>query len=151
MEKKQSADCTNMRESKKNAICGKELVASIKAISMLESDTANSHDAYCIVDCRVYMSRHSDGASPQYCNIWITDDIRANESGHSYARGVGKASGYGYDKTSAAIGDAIADAGIVLSKRIDGVGESATKEAICAICETLGYADGEYAIVRAWA
>lgn len=151
MDKKQTADCTKMRESRKNAIEGKELVSSIKAISMIENSRNNRHEAETIIDCRVYMARHSDGASPQYCNIWINDTRSSTNTAHRYARGVGKASGYGYDKSSAAISAAIDDAGITLSKRIDGVGESASFEAICAIAEALGYADDEYSIVRAWA
>jgi hypothetical protein len=81
---------------------------------------------------RVWMSRHSDGASPVYASIWIHSDPH-HTAGH------GKASGYGYYKTSAAVGAAIDSAGIKLDQDIDGRGDSVIEEALSAICAALGY------------
>ncbi|MCK5236187.1 MAG: hypothetical protein KAR06_04300 [Deltaproteobacteria bacterium] len=85
-----------------------------------------------IIVARVYMSRSADGASPKYASIWIHDN-KLNTAGH------GSAKGYGYCKTSAAIGEAIRSAGIKLSRSIDGTGEH--REALTAIAEALGYTD----------
>lgn len=60
-----------------------------------------------------------------YACIWI--------KGKKYARGTGKAGGYGYHKASAALASAISDAGITLSESINGVGDSAMDRACMAI------------------
>lgn len=86
-----------------------------------------------IVTCRIYIP-----GSVAYCALWIS-------APDCYARGAGKAGGYGYHKPSAALQSAISDAGITLHgdvygreshKRrayIDGVGDSAMVEALEAI------------------
>jgi len=51
----------------------------------------------------------------------------------SYGTGYGKAAGSGYCKESAAIDEAIANAGVVLNKRFGGMGESAIRDAALAI------------------
>lgn len=52
--------------------------------------------------------------------------------------GSGKAGGYGYNRMSAAVSDAIKEAGFKLDKDIAGVGESAVKEALLAISVEMG-------------
>ena len=84
-----------------------------------------------IVTVRCYMGR-SANASVVYASIWIT-------APDYHGSGTGKAGGYGYHKPSAAIGGAIASAGIGLSKDISGVGNGAIHEALGAIAETMGY------------
>lgn len=85
------------------------------------------------VDARFYMARHSDGASPVRCSVWIrTRDGR-------YFAGKGTASGYGYHKQSAALQDALDSAGIQLARRIDGVGDSAIRTALEAVGDACGY------------
>lgn len=74
-----------------------------------------------------YMARRSD-ASVVYCSIWL----------HGQGSGHGSAGGGGYDKYSAALGDAIASAGIALDKDIRGRGESACREALEAIADAMG-------------
>lgn len=92
-----------------------------------------------LIDCRVYMSYRSDGASPMYASIWIRNPI--DPAGERSYSGTGKASGYGYHKASAAIGDAIESAGLKLSQPIDGRGDQAVRDALQAICSALGYDD----------
>jgi hypothetical protein len=53
--------------------------------------------------------------------------------------GSGSAGGYGYHRPSAAAQEAIENAGFTLANRIDGVGESAMREAVLAIAAALGY------------
>lgn len=94
-----------------------------------------------VIDCRVYMSYRSDGASPMYASIWISDYLHGR-----HFSGTGKASGYGYHKASAAIHEAIERAGIKLAVPINGCGESEVRKALEAITRELGYSD--FAIVE---
>lgn len=98
-----------------------------------------------IVDLRLYMGR-SSSSSRVYASVWI-------QSNDFYTTGHGVASGWGYCKRSAAADSALSSAGIQLfgtpygSKEpnfaekasINGVGESAIREALLAIGEALGY------------
>jgi hypothetical protein len=93
-----------------------------------------------VVDCRVYGS-----GSTAYACLWVYGE------GNFYASGSGKAGGWGYHKTSAAVDDAIDSAGFELygspyndgreqnyKKRcnISGVGDSAIESALMAIAKT---------------
>jgi len=62
--------------------------------------------------------------------LWVS-------SGDRCGAGSGYASGYGYHKASAAAGSAIEAAGIKLSKRIDGVGDEAIRQAVEAIAKAI--------------
>lgn len=77
------------------------------------------------VDVRFYMGR-SSSASVVKCAIWIY-------STDHHGMGYGSAGGYGYDKQSAALDEAIESCGIKLKERIGGVGDSACVGAIDAI------------------
>lgn len=59
-----------------------------------------------VVSVRCYMGR-SSSASKVYAALWVN-------AGPVYTSGRGSAGGYGYHKESAAVGDAIASAGIEL-------------------------------------
>ena len=86
-----------------------------------------------VVDARWYTARRSDGASNVYCSVWIhTRDGR-------YFSGKGTASGGGYHKESAAYGAALESAGIKLTQRVDGVGDSAIRESMMAIADAAGF------------
>lgn len=63
--------------------------------------------------------------------------------------GTGSAGGCGYDKDSAAVGEAIRNAGYTLEHRVDGVGLDAVKQALLAIARFNGCAAP--AIVSAFA
>lgn len=90
----------------------------------------------------VVIARIYQPGTVAYCSLWI------NGAGR-YGRGQGKAGGYGYHKPSAALADAISDAGVTLTgdvygraktdKRcsISGVGDSAMTEACEAIARAL--------------
>lgn len=81
---------------------------------------------YPVVTARVYFP-----GSVAYCCLWVT-----NRSDR-YGRGCGKAGGGGYHKPSAALADAIHDAGIRLSESINGVGDSAMESAVLAIARAV--------------
>jgi len=83
-----------------------------------------------VIRVKLFMGRSSQ-ASVVYCNFFVI----------GLQSGAGSASGYGYDKQSAALACAIDSAGIELSKSISGVGPSAIREALGAIMEALGYQD----------
>lgn len=83
-----------------------------------------------LITVRVYMGR-SRNASTVYASIWV--------NGPLWTSGHGSAGGYGYHKASAAIGDAIRSAGIVLSSDINGCGDSAVESALRAIASSLGF------------
>lgn len=93
-----------------------------------------------VVDARFYMSRSADGAGPVYCNVWV-------HGATGYTSGRGKASGYGYHKTSAAMSDAIGSAGFTLDKEISGVGSDAMREACLAMAVAMGCDVSEYLFV----
>lgn len=83
-----------------------------------------------LIVVRCWMGR-SSSAMTVYATIWI--------HGENYASGTGSAGGGGYHKESAAIGEAITSAGIQLKHRIDGVGDSAIRDALEAITKHFGY------------
>jgi len=84
------------------------------------------------IEARCYMSFNSDGAAPVYAAVWIRG---------SSVSGRGKASGYGYHKVSAAIAEALGNAGIKLSEDISGRGDSSVCDALTAIAAALGHTD----------
>ena len=77
-----------------------------------------------LVIARLYASLRR-GANRVTCILWTDGRHNANASGW--------ASGYGYHKGSAALADAISNAGIKLSENIAGCGERAMCEALLAI------------------
>lgn len=96
------------------------------------------------ITARCYMGR-SSSASVIYASIWV----------HNVGAGHGSAGGGGYHKQSAAIGDAIANAGITLwgspyqdregdedrEAHIGGCGSGSIDAALLAIAEALGLTD----------
>lgn len=87
-----------------------------------------------IIDCRLYMSRSGDRASPVYCSIWVF----GRQDSNFYTSGRGRANGYGYNKGRAAVYEALGTAGIKLDQDISGVGDSAIEDAFRATAEALG-------------
>jgi hypothetical protein len=105
----------------------KELVSSWVVIALDNGTMRN------VIDCRCWMSRSGNGGVVVYASIWLYG------GNNYYASGRGKDSGYGYDKPSAAIAEAIESAGIGLSESIDGVGNDAVREALSGIAAAMGY------------
>lgn len=100
-----------------------------------------------LIDARFYMGR-SASASVVYCSVWI-------HGAGIHTSGRGSAGGYGYHKESAALADAIENAGYSLFGspypgrdtaaamrtpcHFGGSGERAMEEALRAIGRSLGY------------
>ena len=108
----------------KNLSRQKEMVSAMSAVAVINGKMRE------VVVARWYMARKSDGASPVYASIW-TYGAGFGISGH------GRATGYGYHKASAALSKALDSAGIVLSERIDGLGDGATRSALEAIARAI--------------
>ena len=116
------ATIKELENNGKNYGCKKELIKTENVVSNTLKE---------LITVRCYMGR-SANASVVYASIWV-------HGPEHFTSGTGKAGGYGYHKSSAAIGDAIKSAGIELSKDIEGVGDSAVIEALGAIAEAMGY------------
>ena len=108
----------------KNLSRQKEMVSAMSAVAVINGKMRE------VVDARWYMARKSDGASPVYASIWVYS-AGFGISGH------GRATGYGYHKASAALSKALDSAGIVLSERIDGLGDGASQRALEAIARAI--------------
>ncbi len=112
------------RSNGKNLSGQKELVSAMSAVALIDGKMRE------VVIAHWYKARKSDGASPVYASIW-TYGAGFDISGH------GRATGYGYHKASAALSAAIDSTGIVLSERIDGVGDAASQHALEAIARAI--------------
>jgi len=86
------------------------------------------------IDARVYWS---STAATCYVCVWIHHDD--TKKGVSYYRsGSGKAGGGGYHKPSAALGDALAKAGVWISQPIHGRGDASMRDALLATGRAIG-------------
>jgi hypothetical protein len=75
------------------------------------------------ISCRLYSTQ-----AMNYCCVWIS---KAGET----ISGSGSAGGYGYNRMSAAVSEALKQCGYTFDKEIAGVGESAVVDALKAIAE----------------
>ena len=123
------------RSNGKNLSPQKELVSAMSAIAVING---KMHE---VVIARWYLARKSDGASPVYASIW-TYGAGFDISGH------GRATGYGYHKASAALSTALESAGIVLSERIDGLGDGAIRRALEAVARAIAGDAAEILIIN---
>ena len=119
----------------KNLSRQKEMVSAMSAVAVINGKMRE------VVVARWYMARKSDGASPVYASIW-TYGAGFGISGH------GRATGYGYHKASAALSKALDSAGIVLSERIDGLGDGASQRAVEAIARAIAGDAAEILIIN---
>ena len=119
----------------KNLSPQKELVGGMSAVAVVNGKMRE------VVIARWYVARKADGASPVYASIWVYS------AGHSIS-GHGRATGYGYHKASAALSTALESAGIVLSERIDGLGDGAIRRALEAIARAIAGDAAEILIIN---
>ena len=123
------------RSNGKNMSPQKEMISAMSAVTVINGKMRE------VVIARWYKARKSDGASPVYASIW-TYGAGFDISGY------GRATGYGYHKASAALSAAIDSAGIVLSERIDGVGDRASQRALEAIARAIAGDAAEILIIN---
>lgn len=148
--------------------------ASMKAVFTKKCDNAINHGGkmetigqFILIDkkterevivARTYIGR-GRSASQVKAAIWVTLSDKKKPAGWEYGHtsGSGQAGGYGYDKASTAIADAIESAGIELygtaylrhGEKVDfkkrvyfgGVGVTATRSALLAIAYAAGWTD----------
>ena len=111
-----------------------------------------------VIVARTYMGR-GRSSSQVKAAIWVDLSDKKKPEGwkYGYTSGSGQAGGYGYDKASTAIADAIESAGIELygsayqrhGEKVDfknrvyfgGVGVTATRSALLAIAYAAGWSD----------
>lgn len=110
------ADISAMRETPRDMMRKDELSQEIAVIDPTSGRA--------IIIARIYYP-----GNVAYACVWI--------HGKAYARGTGKASGYGYHKASAALAAAIQDAGIKLSHSVSGVGDRVMTDACEAIARAV--------------
>lgn len=103
---------------------GKCFFHSYQIISMA-SPTLPSGLIYSHIEARLYGTGNLNT-----CCLWVR-----SEGNHT--QGSGKAGGYGYHRPSAAVDQAIRNAGFTLSASITGVGDSAIREALMAVAKAL--------------
>lgn len=84
-----------------------------------------------VVTLRIYGT-----SARNYACLWTHGDAPEH-----CRNGSGVAGGYGYHRPSAAAQEAINNAGFVLSKPIDGVGDQAMREALFAVAAAIGFPD----------
>lgn len=89
-----------------------------RQITVIEASTGKP-----VVTCRTYYP-----SSVAYCLLWVSGDEFRTQGG-------GSASGYGYCKESAAIDEAIFNAGIRLPESVSGRGVRAADDALLAIAK----------------
>lgn len=111
------ADVSGLRETAKN---GRRETGFHREIAVLDPATGRA-----IVTARIYYP-----GTVARCALWVSGSDR-------YGRGAGSAGGGGYHKQSAALADAIRDAGIKLDQSISGVGDSAMERACEAIARAV--------------
>lgn len=80
-----------------------------------------------------YMGR-SPSASVVYCAVWIHSQDRAR-----YWSGSGRAGGYGYDKKSAALEEAMHSASATFERSFGGCGDDAAKHDMRAVMLAAGW------------
>lgn len=93
---------------------------------------AAGNQAAPVIECRIY----GTGTANTAC-LWITSSAIGKRR-ELYVNGSGKATGYGYHRPSAAVQDAVTNAGITIAQPIDGVGDSAIETLLLAIGRALG-------------
>ena len=154
MKTKQSNIAAKFTSSVSNAVNYSRDKETIRQYTLVDKKTERV-----VVDCRVYMGR-SRNASTVYAAVWVNISAAKKPDAWLYGEtsGRGFASGYGYHKGSAAIGDAISSAGIELygspytntqgdkvdmKKRahIGGCGDEAARAALLAIAYAAGFKD----------
>ena len=100
-----------------------------KEMTVLQPDTQAGRDGfyYSQTPCRF---RFYSSGSTVHCIAWISGS-------EVYGSGYGKAGGYGYCKESAAMQDALANAGINMSEHWGGMGDSKMREAALAVAKAV--------------
>ena len=127
------------RQTKYTSTHRKENGGFMQEIAALVPSTYRKNELHSVVTLRIYGT-----SAMNYACIWVNSqrkDIHCN--------GSGSAGGYGYHRPSAAAQVAINNAGFDLSQPIDGVGDSAMRDAVLALAKAAGYPSAKLHIAHA--
>lgn len=99
-------------------------------ISMADKPSAHGR-IWPVIEARLYSTGNANT-----CCLWVhgVDGL----AGITHTQGSGRAGGYGYHRPSAALSEAIRNAGFTLSRDIAGVGDDAMQEALFAMAKAIG-------------
>ena len=123
----------------------KERSGLFREYAALVPSTYRKQDMHAIVTIRLYWP----GNVTCYACAWIAHKKSVLPDGGTCVNGSGSAGGYGYDKPSAAVGEALRNAGFELSECISGRGESAIIEAALAVAKAAGWPKARLHIAHA--
>lgn len=118
------------RESTKNMASYRREKSFWKELSLIDLDKGQS-----VANVRFY-----GAGSTLYCVTWFHLWGYGKHEYDRSCRGMGKAGGYGYHKASAAMQEALQDAGFSFGASFSGVGDEAMQEALQAIAAHIGIA-----------
>lgn len=122
----------------------KEKSGFFKEYAMLVPSRWSKQELQAVVTLRLYWP----GQTTCYACLWVHKNAVIADGG-TCVNGSGTAGGYGYDKASAAAGEAIRNAGFTLEKSISGVGESAIREALLAVAKAAGWPSAKLHVAHA--
>jgi len=106
---------------------GKCFFSTMSIISMADKPSIHGR-VWPVIEARLYGTGNANT-----CCLWVSG---AGENKVS-TQGSGRAGGYGYHRPSAALAQAISNAGFTLSRDIAGVGDDAMQEALLAMAKAL--------------
>lgn len=115
---------------------GKELISTRQFVALLPKGHYSGKRISPVITVHCWMGR-SRNASTVYCSIWAH-----SRDGEIRLAGSGKAGGYGYHKKSAALDEAMQNAGVTLARHFNGCGDRAMDVAIEALARKLGWRTG---------
>lgn len=112
---------------------GKCYFSSMQVIDLAAKPYEVSRRAHDVICARFY----GTGCKNFAC-IWIHAPTSKKYPDGLHTSGSGSAGGYGYHRPSAALAEAVRNAGFTLDECISGRGESAMREALLAIAAAVG-------------
>jgi hypothetical protein len=111
---------------------GKCFFSSMQVID-LAAKPYNGTTAHAVIEARLYGT-----GSKNYAALWVHLPQSKKYPDGLHTSGTGSAGGYGYHRPSAALAEAIRNAGFTLDQDIGGRGESLMRESLLAIAAALG-------------
>lgn len=126
------------------------VLVTYKAARIPDDYKRDGENMSAIIRARIYSVPSRTWGAVFHACIWVNDKARGDREA-IHVSGGDMASGCGYHKPSAALGSAIADAGIQLAESINGVGDGAMRDALLAIGKALGYKPAQMHIHNAHA
>lgn len=125
----QNVESASPRESTLNIAYYRREAAFRRQITILDLD---------LKGLEAIVARFYGRGATRYCVVWVHVWRYRPDTGDNITVGMGKAGGGGYHKDSAALSDALEDAGFTLSYPFGGHGCGAERDALEAVARWLG-------------